>query len=472
MSEPGLRPPVGVLVVHGIGAQKPGQTLAKLKGGLQRVLPELPDNLNEGEAVILGGRSVKFYEVYWADLLTGEPVSGTFDMDEVSSLAWFPLFNQIDRAYAQEPYPLWTIVRWTFILPFVGFALFVAYWGAYLLSRIWEGLRESDAMRPPLKQRLAQRFKKFGGKSSHTPSAVDKLLDEYVGDILNYINAAGGSFPAKRDVPDRLRRVHCEVVDRFYDQLVRARNDGCQRIQIVAHSLGTVVMYHALRGLTLDQSTRTDKQSVSQAVKDVEHLYTIGCPLEKVRFIWPRLRCEQDLCGQRDVAWDNFVSYFDPVAGTLRRYREWGPVKNHYLVGGGFVSGHIVYERSDVFLETLTDGLLGQARALQRTSAQKRKDFVLLLGETLAAPAGLLALLAIGGALWVATALLVPFLASVPFRLIYPPEVWGPYLDYASLSIGALILSVFMVTPAIRARESLTRLRSGNSDVGRPAATQ
>ena len=108
--------PVGVVVVHGIGAQQPGETLAKLKG-LRRVFPHMPEKPVTGEPVALGARSVSFYEVYWADLLMGQRVSGTFDFDEFSSLAWFPLFNQIGRAYAKEPYPLWTVVRYSVVLP-------------------------------------------------------------------------------------------------------------------------------------------------------------------------------------------------------------------------------------------------------------------------------------------------------------------------------------------------------------------
>jgi hypothetical protein len=62
------------------------------------------------------------------------------------------------------------------------------------------------------------------------------------------------------------------------------RNDGCQSIHIVAHSLGTVVMYHALRGFGVDNAVRADRPTLSEAMATIEHLYTIGSPLEKIRF--------------------------------------------------------------------------------------------------------------------------------------------------------------------------------------------
>src|SRR5690606_4738654 len=164
-------------------------------------------------------------------------------------------------------------------------------------------------------------------------------------------------------VPDALRRIQPAIVARFHEQLLRAQSDGCATIHVVAHSLGTVVMYHALRGLG---RAAGNGEAVRAAAARVRRLYTIGSPLEKIRFFWPRLRTSENLAGERIIAWDNFVSWFDPVAGMLRRYDEWGGVRNHRLLGGGFVRGHVVYEHSPVFLHALTEGLCGQALPLRR----------------------------------------------------------------------------------------------------------
>jgi len=289
---------------------------------------------------------------------------------------------------------------------------------------------------------------------------VDRLLDEYAADVFNYINSAGDTFSPERKVPEELHHVYREIMGRFYDQLIRMRNDGCQSIHIVAHSLGTVVMYHALRGLKLDEATRADRLAMSEAMASIEHLYTIGSPLEKIRFFWPGLRPEANLAGERQITWDNFVSYFDPVAGMLRRFNEWGPVNNHRLLGGGFLSGHVVYERSDVFLGRLTEGLFGQAMAPRRTGRETLKDMAMLLGETLLAPSVLSVLLASGTALWIMTVALLPFLVSLPFRLFVGPEIWGPILDYGALLFGGMMLFTFLVVPMIHAKQTFRRLRS------------
>ena len=459
MAEAEQRPPVGVLVVHGIGAQEPGETLAKLESGLRRVLPEMPETLEEGEAVTLGGRSVRFYEVYWADLLKGERVHGTFDMNELSSIAWFPLFNHLKRTYAQEPYPFRTVLLWTIVLPLVGFTVMMSYWGARLFAQLYGALRHRPAPPPPSGTTFFQRAKAAADDTAHGPNAVDKMLDEYAADVFNYINSAGDTFAAERESGKHLRPVYREIIDRFYNQLMRARSDGCECVQIVSHSLGTVVTYHALRGLRFEES-RANRDAVAAAMNCIEHVYTIGSPLEKIRFFWPWLRCAENLVGQRTVPWDNFVSYFDPVAGMLRRHTEWGAVKNHRLLGGGFVSGHVVYERSPIFLETFTRGLLGKPVTLQRTLGQRSKDLLLLLGETLLAPAGLLLLVSVGAMLWVAMALLVPFLVSLPFRFFYDPETWGPILDSAALVFGAMFLFVLLIVPVIHASDAFGRFRA------------
>ncbi len=469
MPERAQQPPVGILVVHGIGAQNRGEMLEKVTNGIRRIFPDLPAGLKEGERVHLGDRAVRFYEVYWADLLKGDRVTGTFEMEELSSLAWFPLLNQRSRSYESEPYPLRTVLWWTIILPFTGFALQLVYWGARLLAQIRdvprrraEQKRAGEASDDGDKS-LWQRAQDAAHKTSQGPTAVDRLLDEYVGDVFNYINSAGDMFSEQGNVPEDLRGVYRDILDRFYDQLARAHGDGCQSIQIIAHSLGTVVTYHALRGLRFGESPRDDRETIVEASGRVEHLYTIGSPLEKIRFFWPRLRPENNLAGERDIAWDNFVSYFDPVAGVLRRYTEWGGVDNHHLLGGGFLTGHVVYERSPVFLQSFSRGLLGQPRTLHRTTGEKFKDWALLLGETLLAPAGLAVLVGAGLALWVVTALLVPYLISIPFRFLFAPETWGPFLDYGGAFFAACFLVVFSIVPWIRAKETFKRLWNNGS---------
>src|SRR5712691_7210420 len=83
-----------VLVVHGIGAQEKGDTLGKLLAGLRRVERGfVPKEIHGGVLATVGGQRVRFYEVYWADLLRGDRTFGAFQMMELQSLSWFPWLN-------------------------------------------------------------------------------------------------------------------------------------------------------------------------------------------------------------------------------------------------------------------------------------------------------------------------------------------------------------------------------------------
>lgn len=442
---------IGVLVVHGIGAQEPGETLGKLLAGLRRVAPEgLPAMPTDGAAATLCGQPVRFYEAYWADLLKGEVTRGSFVMKELQSLAWFPWFNLWRRNYDKGSYGFLTMVWRLATLPVMSALALLGYYGARFFAQIVSGLTSKE--RRLEGETFAERVGHAKARGTEA-TAVDRLLDEYVGDVVNYVNSAGDAFYRDKDeppVPDTIRRVQGAIVARFHDQLLRARSDGCEAIHVVAHSLGTVVMYHALHGLGF-AAAGTDAEAVRAAAARVQHLYTIGSPLEKIRFFWPRLRTSENLAGDRPIAWDNFVSWFDPVAGMLRRHDEWGGVRNHRLLGGGFVRGHVVYERSPVFLGVLTEGLCGQALPLRRDWRERLRDASMLLGETLLAPVGLALVVGMGAIIFGLTILLLPFLLSLPFRLFTAPETWGPIYDNASAIMAILFITAMSLAPMIRA---------------------
>jgi hypothetical protein len=59
--------------------------------------------------------------------------------------------------------------------------------------------------------------------------------------------------------------------------------------------------------------------------------------------------------------------------------------------------------------------------------------------------------LAVGLALYLLTAILVPFLLSLGLRLFLSPETWGPIVDKISLVfIGSMTLT-FVIVPILRA---------------------
>lgn len=462
--------PIGVLVVHGIGAQERGETLQKLLDGLRRVAPEsLPERAADGLALELEGQRLRLYEVYWADLLKGDVVRGSFVLDELISLSWFPWLNYRRKVYRKDSYAFFTVLWWMLALPLASWLMMLAYQGASLLVRMWDGLRNRTP--PPRAGSLAERVQRTRQRTREY-SAVDGLLDEYAGDVLNYVNSAGEAYyrrGSEKPPPEAVRRAYPAIVDRFYGQLLRAQSDGCKAIHVVAHSLGTVVTYHALRGWRFDAHGRADADAVRRACGRVEHLYTIGSPLEKIRFFWPRLMPSVNLAGRRRIAWDNFVSWFDPVAGVLRRFDEWGGVDNHRLLGGGFIRGHVVYEHSPMFLGALTKGLAGKALPMRRSVRQRVRDGLILLGETLGAPLGLLVVLLAGAAVFGLTIVILPFLISLPFRPFFGPEIWGPILDWSALIVGAMMVLSLSLAPLLRAYRVHALYWAERSDDAAPA---
>lgn len=451
-TEPGN---IGVLVVHGIGEQEANDTIGKLLTGLQHVEHALEvEEAVAGKTVIIGGQDVRFYEAYWADLLKGEKIIGSFQMNELQSLSWFPWLNFRRGNYQPGDYSLLKRVWWIVLLPLANFLIYLGYNGLSFLAQMGNSLKGqrddgdlgTSSSIPAVLRKVVRRSNKY--------TIVDEKLDEFVGDVFNYVNSAGDAFYREKEeplIPDEIRKVYPEIVQRFYTQLLKAHTDGCTSIQVVAHSLGTVVTYHALAGLGFDAETREDADAIRAARSKVTNLYTIGCPLEKIRFFWPRLISTRSPFGEMQVKWENFVSWFDPVAGVLRRFKEWGDVENHHLLGGGFIRAHVVYERSPVFLGALTKGLCGREMTVQRTLTKRLKDFIALVGETLFTPAIIALVLAVGLLVFGLTVSVLPFVFSLPFRPFVNQEVLGLIQDVASLAIAVILVIAVVFGSSVRA---------------------
>ena len=74
---------IGLLIVHGIGEQRRGQTTDKLLVGLKAAYGDALHVEHDADGypavVTANGQSVRLYEVYWADLLKGEVTRRTCD---------------------------------------------------------------------------------------------------------------------------------------------------------------------------------------------------------------------------------------------------------------------------------------------------------------------------------------------------------------------------------------------------------
>jgi hypothetical protein len=442
-----LAGPIAILVVHGIGAQEPGETSRKLLAGLARADPTLDRQRCEG-AFDIGGRQVRLYEVYWADELKGELANGAFQMSELQSLSWFPWFNYRCRAYAHGSYTPLKLAWWWVVLPIFTFFAAIAYHGAGLLMQIVRGGHEPRAVKEgTFVERASQ------AAESALPHEIDRLLDEYLGDVFTYINSAGNAFHREEGEPrvrPEVQEVYLRIVQRLYRQLLAAHADGCAEVHVVAHSLGTVIAFHAFSGFRFEAAGGADANALRSALRKVRRLYTIGSPLEKIRFFWPRLIPPgPGLCGP--IRWDNFVSWFDPVAGALTRFGGWGEVVNHRLLGGGFLRGHVVYEHSPVFLQALIRGVCGRELPLRRTPRERRVDRMLLAGETVFAPAALVIVLACGIALFVFAALLLPFLLSLVLRQFLAERTWVRIENVSALVFAGGFVISYLIAPLIRA---------------------
>lgn len=319
--------PVAILVVHGIGAQERGESARKLMAGLARVDGSL-DPREFGGPITVGGRPVRLHEVYWADLLKGDMTRGAFQMAELQSLSWYPWFNVRCRNYQTGSYSRLKLAWWCVALPIFNFFALFAYYGAGLVAQILQGpkpeRKDSDA-------NLWERAKEAADAAR--PTAIDSVLDEYVGDILSYINSAGRAFYREDDepqVPANVLEAYPRIVDRFYEQLLAAEAAGPVEIQVVAHSLG-------------------------------------------------------------------------------------------------------------------------RALPVLRTSREPWRDRVVLLGETLFAPAAAVVVLLTGMALFAITALLLPFLASLVLRQFLPEPTWVHIENISALIFAGLMIGVFLIVPFLRA---------------------
>ena len=434
-----------LLVVHGIGAQEPGETLAKLATGLRRLdRASVPGLVSDGMTASIGGREVRLYEVYWARLHKGEIARGAFDLQEMQALSWFPHFNWRRGCYRVSRYSALRLLWWNVVLPLSNFLVMFSYWGSGPLFELVLGAR---GKRPaPANASAAARRARLHG--------VDVVLDEYPGDVMSYVKSAGHAFYQEgKPTPVPLGRLQlfANVMARFNEQLVKASSaEGCTNIQIVAHSLGSVVAYHALSGFKFEPDPAT-VPAIEAARAKVSHLYTIGCPLEKIRFFWPRLTPRAATAGLK-FAWDNFVSFFDPVSGRVKTFDDWGKVDNHPLLGGGFVSAHVVYEGSPIFLRTLAKGLCGKALEVSASRKQRFKDTMRLVAETFFFPVLLLIVLTLGVMFFLLVALMLPWAASWVARMFVGPETYGPIQDWVSLVLVGMMLLSFALAPWLRAR--------------------
>lgn len=432
----------GLLVVHGIGEQRPGETVEKLINGLQKAYKgNLAVERTDQDlplSITVDGKSVRLYEVYWADILSKERTQNTFQWDTVQALAWFPFYNRHKNLFTDLQYPGWLVYLWTLLLVPATLGLYLIYSGARLLAKVFESIGHQEKRPlPNTGKGLWADFKaaslEAADEAAHGHTFVEELLDAYAGDVSNYMFSAC-KIPFQSDSA-HLQDAARDIQQRFYLAYRKACDDGCRDIHILAHSLGTVVTYHGITGQLLDAHSGGKPDNEYSVAGTLRHIYTIGSPLEKIRFIWPNTISERllkkftfsadgrvvksgdssDLSG---IQWDNFYHRFDRVSGYLKRFNNWLNLKNHPIKsGGGLIRSHIIYEQSPEFIRCITGALFGRPAELKLSRWRNFANRLISVAENIALPLVVLLLSAIGAGLGMLVLLLPGYIFSLPFRI-------------------------------------------------------
>jgi hypothetical protein len=410
--------PVALLVVHGIGRQPKGATLGGLVAGLRQNCDgqlAVVRNADDHAEIVGAGRAVHVFEVHWADLLEGETVKGTFDADRIFESVWFPLLNLRSGQLPAHTNAPWRVRAWTTALAVLSPLLAAGVIGARFVTIVPTVI----ARHRPLSEAARARADHGGGfwaramAKANDPEVrrtiVDDLMDQVAGDVFNYAHGLRRAFPGDSPRNDELARRVAEIQPRFERAAARAVEAGCREIHVLAHSLGTVIAFVAMSSDAVGRATMSEPARLSR-------FYTIGSPLEKIRFFWPALvappaRGPAIVAGDRVVAaapfgsdgrpamrWDNFHSRFDLVSGALGPFEGWPQPVNHQARGlGGLITSHVAYNRSPAFLAFLGEALTGVPAPVARVAASGRAAHGTSVAlETLALPALLGGLSAFG----------------------------------------------------------------------------
>lgn len=426
--EASSRRSVGLIVVHGIGDQRQGETAAKLTRGLGYGFGADCVHLDGADPITVRvndcERSVRLYEVYWADILSGK-AERNFDLKTLLALPWLPTLNRKAGLYGAPPpsgareavralvvhaasaifyfayygvhqlWNAWLMVSGLALMAYgllVGLAgtayhLVVALW--YFLVALVIPLLPSSLLRfvrsrplpvsrgvvdtaPRERRERRTRSKKRPWLGRHP---LDLVLDAYLGDIFAYVRSLG---LLETPVPGY------EILACFHRTLRRACLE-CDEVQILAHSLGTVITYHGLTGYGAEPVSGK-MEGTDEPLAKVTRLYTIGSPLEKIWRYWPTLLergGRERLVFRGDKAmravsagaigtfrWDNFHNPLDLISDRLKGFEHWPGVTNHRVWGGGTATSHIIYESNLQFLSVIANGLQFNGKHLHGSIAR------------------------------------------------------------------------------------------------------
>lgn len=242
-----------VVLIHGIGEQRPMQTL---RGFVRAVWTSDPDVWSEEETLPPGGtrgdiwtkpdqisgnlelrrittregrsgRRVDFFELYWAHLATGTKWTDV--------LSWTRTI--LVRPPWRVPAALWA--AWLVIILVLVLAAAIILWSLTIehpFTTIWQWLTlQHPAGASPLPAGVVAAIAAL--LVGILARAAQTLLISHVGDAARYLRAT----PDTVAMRTAIRKAGLELLARLHE------SDDFDRIVIVGHSLGTVIGYDILR---------------------------------------------------------------------------------------------------------------------------------------------------------------------------------------------------------------------------------
>ncbi len=435
---------IGLLVVHGIGRQAPGQTLDGLLAGLRLAYGERlrVERADPTHARLDGlGRTVHALEVHWAGHLHGQMVEETFAVQRVHETVWLPLEHQKAGMLPARLYPRGRLVLTTWLLALIGVLAATGLMGASFVVAAVQGARE--AAREAATRQVSKRKRR---------TVLDDVLDQVAADVFNYVDGVADAF--RDGVPHReaLKARVAGIRSTFLATASRAADLGCRELQVLAHSLGTVVAFH---GMCAEGAIAAGPPTMQ-----LTRLYTIGSPLEKFRLFWTPLTAVSvngpvvgtaatrlaDASAQ-PMRWDNFYSALDLVSGPLRPFEGWPAPTNRPARGlGGLISAHVAYHANPSFLECLGEGLFGSMPVMQVPLAQRLWGRARAAAESLTLPVVVFLLSSLGLGVMVGFAAGVGWLIAWPIDWLGLPRVamvvryYIPASIFFLMTVGAIII--------------------------------
>ena len=417
-----------LLIVHGIGEQQQGQTTEKLVSGLRAAFGDRLDVRHDADGHVVAvsalGVTVEFCEVYWADLLTREANLGAFTWSTLPTLVWHPLLCRRAGLLSSGEYRSSLVLAWLALTLPASLLAYPIAQGARVFVQPFDKERRNRLRARMKGLPFMQRAGAAADAAAHGETVVEATLEGVVADVPNYMGSVVRGEGVAFDVLERFHRVMRDVGERH------------DEVYILAHSLGTVVAYHALTGVGQPPVIRrTHRAGSSQSAARSRRFASSG----RGPFA---LRRRQHIPGSGGRT---SITGWTWSPKSLRRFATWSPLDNVRLKsGGGILRSHVVYERSPEFLGMLTEELFGERTVPDVPWLRRVWDRAITAGENLAAPLGLIASLAMGLGAIVIVMLILPFAMSSVLRL-FGADAWAVRVGNRLSLLAVFVLTLFVV---------------------------